>query len=214
MFLVNRVQQIGFDQETCIYEQSDTRTSTSQEANVVDAVMACEEELRDLRELTMNANDYDTSAIIGTGPLGAGYGQRKHNNTNVEKLKERIKDMDDIDVCYEIDPLHPILLPLVKICSNPYLYKKYTSDCHIVQFLNEVFLPTDPLNEAVYVKKHVSIKDILSKMVQRLFQTSLVDKVFVSFSSSTNDPIVSRDSIAEDDRMLQMGHVEGNTQGT
>ncbi|KAI9484345.1 hypothetical protein BDB00DRAFT_775094 [Zychaea mexicana] len=107
------------------------------------------------------------------------------NPTNVEKLKDRIKNMADIDICYETDPLRPFLLPLVKMYSEPYRYKKYTetsetlekihhvdmqrkqeihlsSDRQIVRFINEVYLTTDPLNDRVYTKKLVSNKDILS----------------------------------------------------
>ncbi|KAI9467468.1 hypothetical protein BDB00DRAFT_777707 [Zychaea mexicana] len=125
------------------------------------------------------------------------------NPTNMENLKDRIKNMTDIDICYETDSLHPFLLPLVKMYSEPYHYKKYTktfetlekihhvdmqqkqeihfsSDRQIVQFLNEVYLTTDLLNDRVYTKKLVSNKDILSHVWP--YTTKFDDKLVLGFS--------------------------------
>jgi hypothetical protein len=47
------------------------------------------------------------------------------NLTNVEKLKDRIKNMADIDICYETDPLHPRLIPLQLIYAQPLKFHTY-----------------------------------------------------------------------------------------
>jgi hypothetical protein len=45
---------------------------------------------------------------------------------NVEKLEETGK-FEDVDICYDEDPLIPILLCNKRIDSNPQKYKKYNS---------------------------------------------------------------------------------------
>ncbi|KAI9301128.1 hypothetical protein BJ944DRAFT_11032 [Cunninghamella echinulata] len=102
---------------------------------------------------------------------------------NMSKLTKQIDSMKDIEICYEKDPLKPMLLPTVRINSNPFCYLRYlcntskleskikdkncqgvqfTSESQIIQFLNEVYLPSNPYNDEVYEFKHVTIKEILS----------------------------------------------------
>jgi hypothetical protein len=49
----------------------------------------------------------------------------EYNDANVAELVKRITDMEDIDVCYEVDPCQPFLLPLVRMNGNPFRYRRY-----------------------------------------------------------------------------------------
>lgn len=51
----------------------------------------------------------------------------EHNEENIKELTTKLKDMKDIDICYQNDPLKPILLPPVRINSNPFIYLRYTN---------------------------------------------------------------------------------------
>lgn len=53
---------------------------------------------------------------------------------------------------------------------------------------------------------------LLQLMVDRLHSRSLVDKVFVSVSCSSNDPLVQRD-INPNDIIEKLKHVDGDMQG-
>ncbi|KAF7725272.1 hypothetical protein EC973_000282 [Apophysomyces ossiformis] len=63
MFLVNRVEQIGFDRAVHLQNQPLGNPITPQEPTVADAIRNCEEELRQLQQVTLRENDYDIGAI-------------------------------------------------------------------------------------------------------------------------------------------------------
>lgn len=53
---------------------------------------------------------------------------------------------------------------------------------------------------------------LLNEMCKKLKTRSLVDKVFVSFKTNINDPIVNRD-LADDNELFEKLDADGNTQG-
>ncbi|CAO3684585.1 unnamed protein product [Umbelopsis vinacea] len=129
----------------------------------------------------------------------------EYNDANVAELVKRITDMEDIDVCYEVDPCQPFLLPLVRMNGNPFRYRRYltrtspstqteqnedenmklTSHTDVRQFLNEVYLPQNPHNEEVYDKRDVSIQEILATVWK--YSTVLDDRTPVGFSKWCNE---------------------------
>ena len=54
---------------------------------------------------------------------------------------------------------------------------------------------------------------LLQQMVDRLVQTSMVDKTFVSWCSKSNDLITARDIKAKSESLSQMNNVECDAQG-
>lgn len=52
-------------------------------------------------------------------------------------------------------------------------------DAQIVQFLNQVYVPTEPWNESLYIKKKVSSRDIFSLIM--LYTTRFDEKSLLSF---------------------------------
>lgn len=53
---------------------------------------------------------------------------------------------------------------------------------------------------------------LLNMMCKKLKMRSMVEKVFVSFKTSTNDPIMDRD-LDDDKKVLEEIDADGNTQG-
>ncbi|KAI9260112.1 hypothetical protein EDC94DRAFT_542516 [Helicostylum pulchrum] len=53
---------------------------------------------------------------------------------------------------------------------------------------------------------------LLQKMVKKLYDTLLVDKVFVTISSRANDTITSRDTSGKNAQLTLLNQVHGNTQ--
>jgi hypothetical protein len=49
----------------------------------------------------------------------------EYNESNKARLTKRIDELKDIDICYEKDPRQPILMSLVRINLNPFLYHRY-----------------------------------------------------------------------------------------
>ena len=52
-------------------------------------------------------------------------------------------------------------------------------DAQIVQFLNQVYVPTEPWNESLYIKRKVSSRDIFSLIM--LYTTRFDEKSLLSF---------------------------------
>ncbi|GAA5817681.1 hypothetical protein MFLAVUS_011232 [Mucor flavus] len=88
--------------------------------------------------------------------------------------------MKDFEICYEKDPLQPLLLPKIRLNAFQFTYHKYSiitthsvkipatenvnliSDSQIIRFLNEIYLPLDPCNPEIYDAKDVAMKDVLT----------------------------------------------------
>ncbi|ORX63185.1 hypothetical protein DM01DRAFT_1331259 [Hesseltinella vesiculosa] len=49
----------------------------------------------------------------------------EYNNANVARLRQRIDNMEGIDICYTNDPLEPLLLTSKSININPLKYHRY-----------------------------------------------------------------------------------------
>ncbi|KAI8079892.1 uncharacterized protein BX664DRAFT_303026 [Halteromyces radiatus] len=122
-----------------------------------------------------------------------------YNDTNVEKLNNRLKEMGDVVICYVDDnPMEPFILPIQKQSSNPFRYHLYSlgndndmtdklkgqedrtvesplvSDTMIKTFLDEVFLPHEPFNDN-YQKKLMTmhgIMEILSRYTTKFDEKS------------------------------------------
>jgi hypothetical protein len=52
----------------------------------------------------------------------------EYNNVNVAELVKRVEDMKEIAVCYEVDASQSLLLPLVRMNSNPFKYHRYLTE--------------------------------------------------------------------------------------
>ncbi|ORX49904.1 hypothetical protein DM01DRAFT_247021, partial [Hesseltinella vesiculosa] len=148
----------------------------------------------------------------------------EYNEENEKKFCEAVNDLKDVDICYEMGPLAPVLMPVVKINSNPFLYRRYpievpidspedeitnddilTSTTQIVHFLNETFAPCEPVNSALYEKSLVANKDILSILWN---YTKLFDeKSALSFSKWCFSKKVAFTSV-EYERKVQKGKLD------
>jgi hypothetical protein len=49
------------------------------------------------------------------------------NESNKTRLTKRIDEMKDIDICYEKDPLQPILASLALMNADPLRFHKYAT---------------------------------------------------------------------------------------
>ncbi|ORE01893.1 hypothetical protein BCV72DRAFT_63398 [Rhizopus microsporus var. microsporus] len=113
-------------------------------------------------------------------------------------IPEKVALYEDLEICHAGDSLQPLLFPHVRINSNPFDFCKYSSeadivsqeiqekinvnfmhDAQIVQFLNQVYVPTELWNESLYIKKKVSSKDIFSLVM--LYTTRFDEKSLLSF---------------------------------
>lgn len=47
------------------------------------------------------------------------------NYENVVRLLERIDNPGELDICYENDPLKPVLVLRTRILAEPHIYKRY-----------------------------------------------------------------------------------------
>ncbi|KAI9299752.1 hypothetical protein BJ944DRAFT_235425 [Cunninghamella echinulata] len=133
--------------------------------------------------------------------------------------------MNDIDVCYESDPLKPILMAVRRIHANAFLYKKYqnedlltneevtsiqenklASEVQLIQFLNEVFIPTNPFNDIVYEHKKVTINDIFSIALR--YTNILDNKSTLSFAkwSSRKEILFSKVEAVRKTQKDSSGH--------
>lgn len=52
---------------------------------------------------------------------------QKYTESNVEKLLKRMENFEDVDFCYDENPLKPILLSNERIDSEPLKYKRYNN---------------------------------------------------------------------------------------
>jgi hypothetical protein len=51
----------------------------------------------------------------------------EYTEPNVKKLLKRMESFEDVDICYDKDPLQPILLCNERIDSEPLNYKRYNN---------------------------------------------------------------------------------------
>ncbi|KAL0089121.1 hypothetical protein F4703DRAFT_1791418 [Phycomyces blakesleeanus] len=119
-----------------------------------------------------------------------------YSEENVARLSKKIEELGSFDVCYENDPVRPVLVNLNAIRNDPVNYKLYvteeapeelpespmetegvmeieeatfelSSDQQAVMFINEVYKAIDPHNETLYIYKEVSIKDVYDSVIPK-----------------------------------------------
>lgn len=49
----------------------------------------------------------------------------KYTQSNVAKLLKRLDNIEDVDICFDENPLKPFLLPNSRINTEPLKYKRY-----------------------------------------------------------------------------------------
>jgi hypothetical protein len=59
------------------------------------------------------------------------------NDKNVARLLKRIEDPGELDICYENDPVKPVLVLRTRILAELYIYKRYES-CNSDNYLDNV----------------------------------------------------------------------------
>jgi hypothetical protein len=47
------------------------------------------------------------------------------NEENVKKCKEKLEEIDQAEMCWNVDPRQPILVSKARICEDPFTYRKY-----------------------------------------------------------------------------------------
>lgn len=57
----------------------------------------------------------------------------KYTESNVKKLLKRMETFEDVDICYDNDPLQPVLLCNEKINSEPLKYKRYNTSSFLIE---------------------------------------------------------------------------------
>lgn len=112
---------------------------------------------------------------------------------NVEICNVKIKDVNDVDVCYLSSEDEPVLAPLRRIRSHPLKYKLYlderperrrpelTTKVQVKQFIDEVFCSFELVNKGIYSKKNISTKDIHETV--KTYTTVFRDKSDQSFAA-------------------------------
>ncbi|CAO0791683.1 unnamed protein product [Mucor circinelloides] len=98
-----------------------------------------------------------------------------------------MEEFGSFDVCYENDPKRPVMVHLSVIRNDPTTFKRYylteesaidleeaveakselVSERQVITFLNEVYKPTDPQNEAVYCFQEVENKEIYQSVISK-----------------------------------------------
>jgi C4-dicarboxylate transporter len=51
-----------------------------------------------------------------------------YTEENVKKYKKELEDLGKVEICYNIDPLQPILVTLTRIREDPFSYHRYTTN--------------------------------------------------------------------------------------
>ncbi|KAI8092347.1 uncharacterized protein B0P05DRAFT_525884 [Gilbertella persicaria] len=57
---------------------------------------------------------------------------KEYNEDNIKMALEKVSLYEDLEICHAGDPLQPMLLPHVRIHSNPFGFKKYSSEADTV----------------------------------------------------------------------------------
>ncbi|KAI8074244.1 uncharacterized protein B0P05DRAFT_547850 [Gilbertella persicaria] len=57
----------------------------------------------------------------------------KHTESNVKKLLKRMESFEDVDICYDKNPLQPILLYNERIDCEPLRYKRYNTSSFLIE---------------------------------------------------------------------------------
>lgn len=65
---------------------------------------------------------------------------------NAAKLSKRIEELGTFDVCYESDSNRPVLVHLSVIQNDPTTFKRYLSECSIVDLEDKVGAKAEPQN--------------------------------------------------------------------
>ncbi|KAI8979871.1 hypothetical protein BDB01DRAFT_851999 [Pilobolus umbonatus] len=102
------------------------------------------------------------------------------------KLLKGIVEIN-LDICYQDDPTSPIILSARSIDQNPFKNKRYQGKntvaniktiedkeyprlkqvVHLIEFLNEVYLPSNTGNNEMYESKNVSMREIFCQLGQK-----------------------------------------------
>ncbi|KAI8997478.1 hypothetical protein BDB01DRAFT_714128 [Pilobolus umbonatus] len=109
---------------------------------------------------------------------------KEFTEENVAICSKKIEDIGDVDICYLVDPTDPVLVLDIRVNTLPFKFHRYISNqeesnsnipsqetqekervqlnslAQVVQFINEVFVPFNPHNHAVYTPKQISTKDV------------------------------------------------------
>ncbi|KAI9020182.1 hypothetical protein CLU79DRAFT_756057 [Phycomyces nitens] len=56
-----------------------------------------------------------------------------YNESNVVKLSKLIENLDDIEICYSVDPTEPMLLCQTRINQNPLKYQQYPAFVKVIE---------------------------------------------------------------------------------
>ncbi|ORE10848.1 hypothetical protein BCV72DRAFT_311435, partial [Rhizopus microsporus var. microsporus] len=100
-----------------------------------------------------------------------------YDKNTAEELLKQVEAIE-LDICYRDNPCKPFLLYINSIYADPFTYTISRKRCRtdfsneaqkttkkivqLVNFLNAVFLSTDPCNEHVYYCDSLSMNDLLA----------------------------------------------------
>ncbi|KAI7902287.1 uncharacterized protein BX663DRAFT_71055 [Cokeromyces recurvatus] len=122
-----------------------------------------------------------------------------YSDENCKKYVKIIDELEGLDICYNEDPMEPIVISTFKINAYPLKYSTYNSktmsptlekeedevfkksnlanQAQLVDFVNSVILPYDPLNDDIYECRRMETKEILALLMKH---TDLLNKKTVS----------------------------------
>ncbi|KAG2190613.1 hypothetical protein INT47_009245 [Mucor saturninus] len=134
-----------------------------------------------------------------------------YSKENAAKLSKRIEELGTFDVCYENDSNRPVHVHLSVIRNDPTTFKRYLSECSIVDledkvgakaelvterevvmFLNEVYKTTDPKNEALYSMQEIETKKVYESVISKAeFMSKKSEIGFASWCSKRKVNFIS-----------------------
>ncbi|OAD70841.1 hypothetical protein PHYBLDRAFT_64084 [Phycomyces blakesleeanus NRRL 1555(-)] len=117
---------------------------------------------------------------------------------SVNTYRKKIKEFEDSEICWNIREQDPILVLKQRIRGDPLTYKKYldetpeekvnkrervelVTEAQVKQFINEVYCPSQPENDVIYVKGIISTKEIYELV--KTFTTVFREKTAQSFAA-------------------------------
>ncbi|KAI8365233.1 uncharacterized protein BYT42DRAFT_649161 [Radiomyces spectabilis] len=108
----------------------------------------------------------------------------EYTDENLRKYKERLDELKEFELCYNVDPKEPILVSKLRVYGNPLIYRKYIesiddvlppelkkrtfllqTEAQVIQYINEVYKAEDPSNPA-YALESLATKDIFLNMCE------------------------------------------------
>ncbi|KAI9281015.1 hypothetical protein BY458DRAFT_430188 [Sporodiniella umbellata] len=107
----------------------------------------------------------------------------EYTEENINLLTKRVESYDELALCYETDPLNPVLVTKSRMFASPFTFKRYliqsstanhatnvknvctSFGTHMIQFINAAFCVNEMPNNPAYTQEDITSKDIFTSIL-------------------------------------------------